>query len=86
MQNVGERFAYIVGNNADERIKAFDNFKKCYDLRSKFVHHSRLENKNDEVQNFLLNSNIFFSKVVQWSEQFTSTQELIKELNIARFT
>ena len=86
MQNVGERFAYIVGNNADERIEVFDNFKRCYDLRSKFVHHSRLENKKDEVQKFLLNCNIFFSKVVQWSEKFTNTQELIKELNIARFT
>lgn len=86
MQNVGERFAYIVGNNPDERIKIFDNFKFCYSLRSRFIHHSYSDSNNDQIHYFLINCYHFFMKMVANSNNFDSVEKLINVIKRAQFS
>lgn len=45
VQKVSERIAYFIGENADERLKIYEDIKKIYDLRSCYVHGSQISSK-----------------------------------------
>ena len=38
-QNIGERMAFVVGRNVNERKAIINNFRRIYSVRSKFLHH-----------------------------------------------
>lgn len=45
VQKVSERIAYFIAEDADERIKIYEDIKKIYDLRSCYVHGSQISGK-----------------------------------------
>lgn len=84
-QNVGDRMAFTIGKNAEERREISKTLKDIYKIRSKFIHHGQFSYENlDLIKKFMYYAWITFSTIVKniynfkTKEGFVDTLENIK--------
>lgn len=78
--NIADRMAIFIGINKDEKISIVKNFIKAYDLRSKFIHHGHTVKDLDTLNEFMLNTWMFFSKLIQNANRFNTVEQFIKSI------
>lgn len=54
-QNVGERIAFLIADDSETRKAIVSNFKKAYQLRSRYVHHLNSVDDEETLQAFYQN-------------------------------
>jgi len=79
-QNFGERIAFTIGGNIGERRRIIKVTKDAYNLRSRFMHHGADIDDLKVVEEFMLYANVFFEKVLQAINLFTSRVHFIDTL------
>jgi hypothetical protein len=74
-QNIGERLAFAIGKNIEDRIKIIKNVRAVYSYRSKFVHHGiELDNEIQDIRDFMLNVWFFIQSLYSVINVFPSKE------------
>ena len=63
-QNVGERIAFVVGQDANRRREIIKNYKDAYKIRSNYVHHGRTVDETETLAKFFANIFQFYLSLV----------------------
>lgn len=85
-QNVGERLAFMIANNREERRATIQNLKAAYKLRSKFVHHGHSIDELETVRAFMLDAWVFFLELAKASRRFDTKEQLIDHLEAMKLS
>lgn len=87
-QNVGERMAFALSQNPNERKKIVRNFKQVYGLRSKFLHHGNdIESEHvDTLQEFMFNVWNFLRMVILNANKFQTREQMIDTFENIKFS
>lgn len=64
-QNLGERVAFTIGGNVDERKDIIRATKEAYRLRSQFVHHGAKVDDLKAMEEFMIYAYAFFEKMLR---------------------
>jgi hypothetical protein len=85
-QNVGERMAFLITDNPENRKAAVRNLKATYTLRSKFVHHGHTTiDELDTVKTFMINSWALFIRLAKDSHRYKTKEQLIDHLEDTKY-
>lgn len=86
-QNVGDRIAFTIGKNSEERHDIAQTIKDVYSIRSKFIHHGieSFEDK-EKIQKFMHYAWLTFSSFVRNMEKFKTKEELINALEKIKYS
>lgn len=86
-QNVGERMAFSLSKNGDERKKVVDNLKTIYELRSKYIHHAYeiTYDKMKDIQDFMMNAWLFHTSLIKNLYNIKTKEELIEKLDNLKY-
>jgi hypothetical protein len=79
-KNIGERLAFLVGQNVDERISVRNTVTSVYGVRSAFLHHGRALDKMDALELFMKYVWTGFFWLIMNRGKFQTKQELIDTL------
>lgn len=85
-QNVGERMAFMINKNLEERKATIRNLKAAYKLRSRFVHHGHSIDELETVRAFMLNVWLLFLELAKVSSRFDTKEELIDYLETLKLS
>jgi len=86
-QNVGERLAFVLGKNAEDRIVIVRTLRDIYAMRSKFVHHGKVIEENKELlRMFMNNAWIFFMMMIGNLEKYNTKDDFLLELDLKKFS
>jgi hypothetical protein len=85
-QNIGDRLAFAIGKNPEERKFVANNFREIYAIRSKFLHHGRLSLEAEEtVDTFLVNIWKLLTSLLEHTDKFPNTKALINLLDERKY-
>ncbi len=76
-QNVSERIAFVIGRDVEERKAIISNFKKVYNIRSRFVHHGIGSDEIDLIQEFMKYASAFFMSAIGTTEHYPTSEAFI---------
>jgi hypothetical protein len=83
--SVGDRMAFLIGPDAAARKQVVSNFKKAYQLRSRYVHHLASVENEEVMQTFFLNAfQIMFVAIANMT-RFESHSEFLNRLDDAKY-
>ncbi len=82
---VGERMAFLLGNNADHRREIVKCFKSVYKMRSDYVHHRKTRNDQNEMEYFAYLAWHAMQKLLQNIDQFSKTSDFFDTLEQRRY-
>lgn len=86
-QNIGERLAFAIGKNIEERIKIIKNIRAVYSYRSKFVHHGiELDNDIQDIRDFMLNVWLFIQSLYNVINVFPSKEAFLDSLDHMKYS
>lgn len=85
LQNIRERIAFTVEQNADRRAEVIDAVNQAYKLRSGFVHHGRAVQDAVTFDRFAAYGWRFFNMLAQ-NLHFPTTADFIKTLDRIKLT
>ena len=80
-QNLGERMAFLIGQNSQERMDIVKNVREVYGIRSAFVHHGETPRHVSIVDKFLVYAWTTFSRLMDLSVQYKTKAALIGALD-----
>jgi hypothetical protein len=83
-QNVGERLAFLVANDADSRLKVKKLVTEAYAVRSSFVHHGKRIEEFDQKE-ILMNSWNGLHAMVGNTKLFKTKEELLATIERHKF-
>lgn len=84
-QNLGERIAFLIGLNPDERLEIVRNVRSIYAMRSKYIHHRVSVTDEAEIANFILTARVFFGAAITNSRNFKSKRDFIEAIERRKF-
>jgi len=84
-KNIGERMAFLIGKNIDERKDIATNVAQIYQVRSSFIHHGTLVREVEALRNFMANAWTCFHTLLLNAARFSSREELIVALEDRKF-
>lgn len=87
--NLGERLAFCIGRNLQERKRIVRNLKNVYETRSRFLHHGKAGKEERECRDeFLINAWSFFCQLAQsvGTKRFKTKSEFLEALDDRRLT
>lgn len=79
-QNLGERVAFLIGQNSQERTDIVKNLREVYGIRSAFVHHGQTVRHVGIVDQFLVYAWTTFSRLMDLSVRYKTKAALIGAL------
>ncbi len=79
-QNLGERIAFTIGGNLDERKRVIKVTKDAYNLRSRFMHHGADVDDLKVMQEFMSYANVFFERALRAINLFSSRLDFLDTL------
>ncbi len=79
-QNLGERIAFTIGGNVEERKRVIKVTKDAYSLRSGFMHHGADVDDLKVIEEFMLYTNVFFERMLQATNLFTTKAHFLDTL------
>jgi len=81
-KNLGERIAFLIGNNLSERKDIVENVERFYDVRSEFIHHGREVAPADVevVDKFFVNAWLCLTRLLRQVNQYATKARLIEVL------
>ncbi len=79
-QNLGERMAFLIGRNYQERMDVVRNVRDVYGIRSAFVHHGQTPRHVSIVDQFLIYTWTAFSRLMDLSVEYKTKDALIGAL------
>lgn len=82
---VADRLAFVVGRDAEERIRIARLLRTCYDMRSRFFHHGVRKENTAFLEDFLKYAWAFFTRMVRSHRRFTTKNELLDSLERRKF-
>jgi hypothetical protein len=85
-KNISERMALLIGRSLAERRSIIRDYKVGYKLRSALVHHGKEVPDAQLVRPFLRNTWYTLSQIIQWHENFLTTEELINHIDEMKFS
>jgi hypothetical protein len=85
-QNIGERMAFIIGNNLEARRAKIRHLKDAYGLRSKFIHHGETIAEIESVRAFMLDVWTLFTTLLKVSHKYHTKAQLINSLDARRLS
>lgn len=77
VQNIGERIAFLIADNAKSRKKVIDTVKKAYDLRSNFIHHGLSIDNTDIMNSFMEYIHSFYIQLIKNINYFKDLNHLL---------
>ena len=83
-QNVGERLAFLVGTDADSRLKVKRVVAEAYGVRSSFVHHGKRV-ENFDLTEMLMAAWSGLHSMVENSGKFKTKEELLTMIERHKF-
>jgi hypothetical protein len=87
-QNVGERLAFALEKEPENRKRIVKNFKEIYGMRSEFVHHGNdvdIEQVNT-LREFMMNTWRFLRLVINNANNFQTKIQMINAIENIKFT
>jgi hypothetical protein len=85
-QNVGERIAFLIDENPQNRKHIVSNFKKAYQLRSSYVHHLNSVNDEQTLQDFYRNTFLLLYVVIADMKSHTNHAEFLDYIDNKKFS
>jgi hypothetical protein len=82
---VGDRMAFVVGKDADERLQIAALVRDCYAIRSRFVHHGQAREDSAAMEKFLRYAWVFFTRLLRAHSSFASKDALLERLDRRKF-
>ncbi len=79
-QNLGERIAFTIGGTVEERKRVIKVTKDAYSLRSGFMHHGADVDDLKVIEEFMLYTNVFFERMLQATNLFTTKAHFLDTL------
>ncbi len=79
-QNLGERIAFTIGGDIDERKRIIKSTKDAYHLRSQFMHHGADVDDLKVMEEFMLYTHVFFQKVLRAIKLFSTKVQFLDTL------
>ena len=79
-QNLGERIAFTIGGNVEERKRVIKVTKDAYSLRSGFMHHGADVDDLKVMEEFMLYTSVFFERMLQATDLFTTKAHFLDTL------
>ena len=81
--NVAVRIAWVIGQSTDDRAAIVRLVRAAYSLRSRFVHHGKIEWTDEDletVRQFMRKAWLFFMQLIIDSERYTTRADFINTL------
>lgn len=85
-QSIAERMALVLSQDVDERLRIVALVKKCYAMRSVFIHHGRSPSDLARLETFMNYAFRFFLQVVWGHEDFATKDDLLSLLDRAKYS
>ena len=85
-QNLADRVAFLVSQDADRRMEVANLLKKVYGLRSSFVHHGRQITDLELLKNFMKTAWDFFHRLIRNIDQFPTKKDLLDTIDRMKFS
>lgn len=79
-KNIGERMAFLIGQDVDARKAIVANTGKVYEERSSFVHHGESVNNVEVLAKFMLDAWTCFYTLIQEVDKIATKLQLIQAL------
>ena len=81
-KNLGERLAFLLGRNVEERKTIIKNVDDFYGLRSGLIHHGKEveESQNDIVDEFFVNVWLSFVALMRSGDRWKTRNDMFVEL------
>lgn len=79
-QNIGERMAFIIKKNKDDRKQVIHNTKQVYAMRSQFFHHGRSIEDTEAINLFMMNAWCTICSIVEYLNAFESKENFIQAI------
>lgn len=83
--NLGDRLAFIVGSNVDERIAIASLVRECYSIRSRYIHHGQSLKEIAALEKFFMYCWVFFTRLIRSQKQFTTKDSFFDYLDRRKF-
>jgi hypothetical protein len=80
-QNVGERLAFLVGDNGTDRRRVVADVRAAYSERSRFVHHGRCQAPSEELLRVFLYAWHTFCALAGALDRYETKDALLQELD-----
>jgi len=84
-QNFGERLAFFISDESEERKKISQLCREIYSFRSKYIHHGITSGETEIVQDFLIKVWLFFVLLVNQYENFEKKDDFIEHIDDKKF-
>lgn len=85
-QNIGDRLAFFIGENLEERRAVVANVKFVYEQRSSFLHHGEIIKLDERMDKFCHNLWLFFVKVAMSLRQYQTMAEFWKAIEDIKYS
>jgi hypothetical protein len=80
-QNLGERLAFLIGENVEDRKNIISNVRDVYRLRSAFVHHGTSIDDLKTLEIFMLNVWVAVIRLISVTDHFKTKNDFISSLD-----
>lgn len=84
-QNLGERMAFFLADEARERQAIVMNIRNVYELRSKYVHHGKKPTQEEAIEGFLTTTFNFYLLIIGRSILYKTKEEFINLIDEIKF-
>lgn len=86
-QSIGERLAFIIGEDVNDKKDIVKNIKDTYAIRSKFIHHGVIIEENTELlRKFMLTTWQFFLKLISLVDKYNSKDEFLDDIDLLKYS
>ena len=82
---VGDRLAFVVGKDADERMHVARLVRKCYGVRSRYIHHGQILEEQEPIKKLFIYAWYFFTRLILSHRKFESKDALLNSLDRRKF-
>jgi hypothetical protein len=83
--SVADRMAFFLGKPGEERRSIVKLFRKCYDLRSNFVHHGETISDLYSLREFMALSHKFFLILIDNHGNYASKAEFLEKIDEIKY-
>ena len=85
-QNLGERMAFLINNDAEARQGTVKNVKAIYEIRSRYIHHRNVSVENQEaLDKFFAEARHVLYVALQGTDRFHTAQQFLAAIDQIKF-
>lgn len=80
-QNLGERMAFLLTRNGQERKQIIEKVRFAYTLRSNYLHYAETEQESEKIAEFLAIASMLYARVLRHVGRFTERLAFIDAID-----